>query len=760
MDSALKPVLENYPKYFIDKQQCPSYVSMYTKEKNDVVMVYAKSKQTTIYSENITKGDNREREELDLTGSPLKLDLSLHMLDDTLISDEPQLWSKEEASHQPVAIEKAREIANLYNKSITQTAEDALPMWILINSSSAGKPLLLSVQSNSEFFTRGIVTYEDSMVLDDVDIDELVEAYAKQEGISPDLVSVTVDCKYLLSGISYSSSHNTDELLNAPHSGLTQLHCDWSTRTLRTPHISCKVHFYLLSVVSYSSSYNTDELLNAPHSGLTQLHCDWSTRTLRTPHISCKVHFEQEVIVGHLASPCSAIWKSVCALHNINQLLVDMTACGPTAVNLDTAAIRLKIPGSKTPNNSKRLNNLLNETETYAYTAECPAGGCICITDDTTTLKQCLSSMCANGSSNDFTYKLWDILRDCETAEELVTLLIQALKFISSGKIRPFIDANNKTYLSKLVLKLSRGHSQASKVLKNLRSSPPQALSLVAQVGTEKTMWEYTRVMSLLEHSFYIAGIWNTDTRTTESIEQINQTIQDMTISGGDFTLNPFESFSTAETSIRLDCESFYDNEDPHELTVDDFASLKKHGLVSEKKDANEVPLIADEIDISPWKNLLMKFAQVHVCLEHLARAEVCLRADFANLKPIVSRLLEHYVCDKSSVKTVGQLISDPVQKISMPIANNVVQDHLKKPAFWYRAEMSRKEKAIDMGIKRDSKAVYVYSQQPVFPPAVWQNIEPQSEEVAEVTAVGEEIKYYCTKYLHLSNKLRSKLTL
>lgn len=48
-------------------------------------------------------------DELDLTGSPLKLDLSLHtILDDTLISDEPQLWTKEEASHYPLNIEKAR----------------------------------------------------------------------------------------------------------------------------------------------------------------------------------------------------------------------------------------------------------------------------------------------------------------------------------------------------------------------------------------------------------------------------------------------------------------------------------------------------------------------------------------------------------------------------------------------------------------------------------------------------------------------------
>lgn len=64
-----------------------------------------------------------------------------------------------------------------------------------------------------------------------------------------------------------------------------------------------------------------------------------------------------------------------------------------------------------------------------------------------------------------------------------------------------------------------------------------------------------------------------------------------MTMSGGDFQLNPFESLTSAETSIRLDCESFYE-EDANELTVDDFASLKKHGLVSEKKDVNEVSLM------------------------------------------------------------------------------------------------------------------------------------------------------------------------
>lgn len=48
-------------------------------------------------------------EELELTGSPLKLDLSLHTtFDDTLLMDEPQLWLKAEASHMPIPVNQAR----------------------------------------------------------------------------------------------------------------------------------------------------------------------------------------------------------------------------------------------------------------------------------------------------------------------------------------------------------------------------------------------------------------------------------------------------------------------------------------------------------------------------------------------------------------------------------------------------------------------------------------------------------------------------
>ncbi|GBP71503.1 hypothetical protein EVAR_57068_1 [Eumeta japonica] len=573
----LSPILEAFPKYDINIQSPPSYVKFYTKDDKEIILVFVKSKQTVLNGKEnkATVNATDITEEFELTGSPLKLDLSLHaILDDTMIYDEPQLWIKEENNHSPISVNNARSIGNLYNELLRELDKDEMvPMWIVCDPTEENRPLLLTAQSYKDYFARGIVTYDGYINYEDIDVDKLIQKFATRERIE-----------------------------------------------------------------------ETDE---------------------------------QEIIVGHLQSPSNNIWKSVCALYSINQLLVDMTAAGYAAYDLSNVPIRRNmLTNTPYPDNTKRLTELLNEVETYTYTAQCQKGGFICYTEETVSLKQCLDAMEVNGSSNDFTYRLWDILKDSESAEEVITLLLQALKVISSGKMKPFIDASNKTYLAKLVLKLSRGHSQTGKVLKNLRSNPPQTLSLIGQVAVEKTMWEYTQLMSLIEHSFYITGIWANEARSHESIEQINQTIHDMTMGGGDFTLNPFES-KLNENSIRFDSESFYED-DPNELSVNEFVSLKKHGLVPhDKKVTNEVPLIADEIDISNWKNLLTKFAQVHLCLEHLIRAQSCLGTDFVSLKPLASRFREFYVSDKSPIKTVGQLMNEPIQNISIPITNSLIKDEL-----------------------------------------------------------------------------------
>lgn len=42
MSNFLQPVLDLYPKFSIEKQKSPSYVEMFTKKIEDIVMVYLK----------------------------------------------------------------------------------------------------------------------------------------------------------------------------------------------------------------------------------------------------------------------------------------------------------------------------------------------------------------------------------------------------------------------------------------------------------------------------------------------------------------------------------------------------------------------------------------------------------------------------------------------------------------------------------------------------------------------------------------------
>lgn len=108
-----------------------------------------------------------------------------------------------------------------------------------------------------------------------------------------------------------------------------------------------------------------------------------------------------------------------------------------------------------------RLKELLNEVEIYGGLACGPKGGCICISEDTTSLRQVFHILNTTGSSNDFTFKLWEILKgnnfsifvivfmiykkiiltflDSDTVEDLISLLVFALKNIYKRNLRPFV---------------------------------------------------------------------------------------------------------------------------------------------------------------------------------------------------------------------------------------------------------------------------------------------------------------------------------
>lgn len=83
----------------------------------------------------------------------------------------------------------SRQIANLYNKILSDsTKENATPLWVLCNPSSDEKTLLITVQSNENCFARGVVTYEGSSTLEEIDLERYVDDYVAYEKITEEAV--------------------------------------------------------------------------------------------------------------------------------------------------------------------------------------------------------------------------------------------------------------------------------------------------------------------------------------------------------------------------------------------------------------------------------------------------------------------------------------------------------------------------------------------------------------------------------------------
>lgn len=695
-----------FPNLKITKLTTPTYVKFHTGIDGDIVLVSSKNKNTTASTTN--KSSRYENiSELELTGSPLKLDLSLkNILDDTILMDETQHWTREESEHLPLKLVDAINVANVCNDLQSEMCkEESIPVWIICNGKDEKNTLVLGCLSDEGFFNRGIIYDSGDIEFEKIKFDDIRKWHKDNLHTPMNQIETRMECLYHINGLA----------------NIALVH------------------------------RNTEEMVNAIHSGNTSLHCKWTMATLQVPMHESSIFLQQDVIVGHHLSPCNVLWTSVCALYNINNALVNnIYAAGSVDAESIEIAVRSQTSIHHTDNktNLKRIHELMEEVEIYSYAAQSQKGGCICINDESKYLAQTLTLMGKGGSSNDFTYRLWDILKDCATAEELVTLMLHALKTISSGKLKPFITPSNNTYFAKIVMKLARGHSQAGKVLKNLRNNVTQSLSLIGQVGFEKTVWEYTNILTIVDNSFGINNVLSVESRALDTTEDINQTIHNMTM--GDTTMNPFENKTLSETSVRLDCESLF-GDDSNELTVDNFASLKTLDIpaAGDKNVATEVPLIVDEIDISGWKILLMRFAQLHVCLEQLNRSQQCLRLDFESLKSIATRLLEHYACDKSNVKTVGQMINEPVQSFSMPIQHNLVQDHIKnKLASWYKITLCKQNSTVDNSAAKTALSTHIYSQHPVVPPSIWNN----NEDDEGVTTEG--IKYHYTTYMYLTNEV------
>lgn len=120
----------------------------------------------------------------------------------------------------------------------------------------------------------------------------------------------------------------------------------------------------------------------------------------------------------------------------------------------------------------------------------------------------------------------------------------------------------------------------------------------------------------------------------------INQTVLDMTLGSGDVTVNPFDTkFNLMDSTLVHEAEPAV-CENLADLTLDNFASLKKHNIeikTERRLPVKDQPLISDDVDIEltskEWKFKLTRLAQLQICMEHIYRSQLSLNCDFSMYK-------------------------------------------------------------------------------------------------------------------------------
>ena len=120
-----------------------------------------------------------ESENLDLTGSPLKDDFHIEVvnMDIEIKGDHYKIWSDAEESYAGVNVDIARAIVS--DMGDLEEGENVPKMWILCNGLDPEATLLMENEMTSEWWTRGVVQLKEAVVIDKVTMDQLISVHTK-----------------------------------------------------------------------------------------------------------------------------------------------------------------------------------------------------------------------------------------------------------------------------------------------------------------------------------------------------------------------------------------------------------------------------------------------------------------------------------------------------------------------------------------------------------------------------------------------------
>lgn len=117
-------------------------------------------------------------EDLDLTGSPLKDDFELEVVNMSIATkdDHYKIWSDTEETYSGISVDTARAIVSEL-ADMEEEDEGCPRMWILCNGLDAEKTLLLENEMNDGWWTTGVVQLKEPVIIEMVKMDQLTPVH-------------------------------------------------------------------------------------------------------------------------------------------------------------------------------------------------------------------------------------------------------------------------------------------------------------------------------------------------------------------------------------------------------------------------------------------------------------------------------------------------------------------------------------------------------------------------------------------------------
>ncbi|XP_018322082.1 uncharacterized protein LOC108734867 isoform X2 [Agrilus planipennis] len=244
--------VENVIKY----TKTPTYLKHLTRSNEEIILICGqKPKSVNINSDDDSNEDITVNNELDLTGSPLTLDLSKEDSVCSDIIDPINWWTADEAKHYPINLQHARKYLNLlYRSKGSDNSGDATKKYFcLCDGKNEGKVVIIGSCKNDTLFSRTLVyDYGCLSSLDQtIKVDSMKKKHMSNANCSTAEIDNNVCGLYSIFGKDLSNAHVST---NSEMIGSVLIDAQWKNCEVDIPQYKSELQLKMQLIAGHTQS--------------------------------------------------------------------------------------------------------------------------------------------------------------------------------------------------------------------------------------------------------------------------------------------------------------------------------------------------------------------------------------------------------------------------------------------------------------------------------------------------------------------------